>query len=148
MLAALRFVQESKMKHFSLAAHKSIMRGVFYPTGHMVLMFPTEQDARLACKLLQKDGVLEEDLSLATPQEFERQITGATNPDSDWVLPSVGTEGETAEHFRQLAHEGHYALFVHAGAKLTSDHVMDLLKDTHITYGQRYRYLVIEDLVG
>ena len=136
------------MKHFSLAAHKSIMRGVFYPTGHMVLMFPTEQDARLACKLLQKDGVSEEDLCLATPQEFERQITGATNPDSDWVLPSVGTEGETAEHFRQLAHDGHYALFVHAGAKVTSDHVMELLKDTHISYGQRYRYLVIEDLVS
>jgi len=136
------------VKHFSLAAHKSIIRGVFYPTGHMVLMFPSEQDAREACKLLRKDGVSEDDLSLATPEEFERQITGACQEHSDWLLPSVGTEGETAQHFRQLAHDGQYALFVHAGAKITSEHVMDLLKDTHISYGQRYRYFVIEDMVS
>jgi hypothetical protein len=136
------------MRHFSISAHKSIMRGIFYPTGHMVLMFPSEHDARNACKLLQKDGVSEEDLCLASPDEFERQISGAIDVDSDWVLPSVGTEGETARHFRQLAHEGQYALFVHAGAKVTSEHVMELLKDTHISYGQRYRYLVIEDMVS
>lgn len=135
------------MKHFSLFPYKSRMRGVFYPTGHMVLMFPTEQDARHACELLKKDGVSEEEMSLATPQEFESQITGATEEHSDWVLPSVGTEGETAQHFRQLAHEGHYALFVHAGARINSHHVIELLKDTHISYGQRYRFLVIEDLV-
>lgn len=136
------------MKHFSLADHKSIVRGVFYPTGHMVLMFPTEQDARHAAKLLQKDGVSDDDLSLATPQEFESQIAGAIDEHSDLLLPSVGTEAETAQHFRQLAHEGHYTLLVHAGAKVTSEHVLELLKDTHISYGQRYRYLVIEDLVG
>ena len=113
------------MKHFSLFPFKTAMRGVFYPTGHMVLMFPTEQDARHACELLKKDGVSEEEMSLATPQEFESQITGATEEDSDWVLPSVGTEGETAQHFRQLAHEGHYALFVHAGARVNSQHVID-----------------------
>jgi hypothetical protein len=135
------------MKHFSLSAYKSIVRGIFYPTGHMVLMFPTEHDARHAAKLLQMDGVSEEEMSLATPEEFERQIKGATDENSDWKLPSVGTEAETAQHFRHLAHEGHYALFVHAGAKVTSEHVLDVLKDTHISYGQRYRYLVIEDLV-
>jgi hypothetical protein len=113
-----------------------------------VLMFPTEEDARHAARLLQNDGVSEEDLCLATPEEFERQITGATDEDSDLLLPSLGTEGETAQHFQQLAHEGHYALFVHAGAKVTSEHVMELLKGTHIAFGQRYRYLVIEDLVG
>lgn len=136
------------MKHFSIAAHTSAIRGVFYPTGHMVLMFPTEQDARHACKLLRSDGVSEEDLCLASPQEFERQIQGLINPDRDMLLPSVGTEGETAEHFRQLAHDGHYALIVHAGANITSDHVVELLKDTHISFGQRYRYFVIEDLIS
>ena len=136
------------MKHFSISPHVSAIRGVFYPTGHMVLMFPTEQDARHACKLLQSDSVSEEDLCLASPEEFERQITGKIDPDSDLHLPSLGTEAETAQHFRQLAHEGHWALFVHAGAKVTSDHVLELLKDTHISYGQRYRYLVIEDMVA
>lgn len=135
------------MKTFSLSSGMTNMRGVFYPTGHMVLMFSNEQDARHAAELLMKDGVSEDDLCLATPQEFERQITGATDEDDDMLLPSVGTEAETARHFRELAHEGHYALIVHAGAKVTSEHVLDLLKETPITYGQRYRFLVIEDLV-
>jgi hypothetical protein len=136
------------MKPFSLSSGMTNMRGVFYPTGHVVLMFPTEQDARRACELLQKDGVSEDDLCLATPEEFERQITGATDEDDDMLLPSIGTESDTARHFRELAHAGHHALIVHASAKLTSDHVLDVLKDTSITYGQRYRFLVIEDLVG
>ena len=135
------------MKHFSLTSAMTNMRGVFYPTGHAVLMFPTEEDARLACQLLRKDGIAEEDLSVAGPEEFEQQIIGATDEDDDMLLPSIGTESDTARHFRELAHAGHHALVVHANAKLTSEHVMDVLKDTHISFGQRYRFLVIEDLV-
>ena len=74
-------------------------------------------------------------------------MANLTDEHSDLALPSVGTEAATAQHFRQLAHQGHYALFVHAGAKLSSARVMELLKDTHCSYGQRYRLLVIEDLV-
>ena len=123
------------------------MRGVFYPTGYMVLMFPTLEDARHAYELLRKDHVSEDDLCLATPEEFERQITGATDEDDDALLPSVGTEGDTARRFRLLAHEGHHALIVHANPGMSSEHVLDLLKDLPISYGQRYRHLVIEDLV-
>lgn len=136
------------MKHFSLSAGMTNVRGVFYPTGHMVLMFPTAEDAHHACELLRKDGVSEDDIIVATPEEFETNIMGATDEDDDMLLPSVGTEAETAQHFRQLAHAGHHAVLVHATAKLTSDHVVELLKDTHISYGQRYRFLVIEDLVS
>lgn len=135
------------MKPFSLARGMTNMRGVFYPTGHIVLMFPTETDARHACELLRQDGVSEDDLCLAKPEEFERQIIGSTDEEDDMLLPSVGTESDTARHFRELAHEGHHALIVHASAKLRSEHVLDLLHDTHISYGQRYRFLVIEDLV-
>jgi len=135
------------MKPFSLAAGMTNMRGVFYPTGHMVLMFPTQEDARHACELLRQDGVSEDDLILASPQEFERQITGATDEDDDMLLPSVGTEADTARQFRELAHQGHHALIVHASARLSSEHVLDLLHDTPISYGQRYRFLVMEDLV-
>jgi hypothetical protein len=134
------------MKPLSVASMTNV-RGVFYPTGHMVLMFPTAEDARRACELLRHDGMREDDLCLATPEEFERQITGATDEEEDW-LPSVGTEGETAAHFRRLAHQGHHALLVHANARLTSDHVLELLKPLPISYGQRYRHFVIEDMVN
>jgi hypothetical protein len=136
------------MKPFSLAAGMTNMRGVFYPTGHMVLMFPTEGDARHACELLRADGVREDDLCLAAPAEFERQISDASDEYEDVLLPSVGTEVETARRFRHLAHQGHHALIVHAKSGLGSEHVLDVLRGTPISYGQRYRYLVIEDMVS
>ncbi|MBK6008422.1 hypothetical protein JJB11_20130 [Ramlibacter ginsenosidimutans] len=135
------------MKPFSIGRGMTNMRGVFYPTGHIVLMFPTETDALHACELMRQDGVSEDDLCLAKPEEFERQIIGTIDDDDDMLLPSIGTESDTAIHFRELAHAGHHALIVHASAKLTSSHVLDLLHDSHISYGQRYRFLVIEDLV-
>ena len=136
------------MKPFSLGAGMTNMRGVFYPTGHMVLMFPTEADARHAADLLRQDGLSEDDLCLASPQEFLRHVTGAADEDDDVLLPSPGTEAGTAQHFKRLAAEGHHALIVHASAGLTSEHVLELLRDTKISYGQRYRRLVIEDLVA
>ena len=99
------------------------------------------------CELLRQDGLSEDDLILASPQEFERQITGATDEDDDMLLPSIGTEADTARQFRELAHQGHHALIVHASARLSSEHVLDLLRDMPISYGQRYRFLVMEDLV-
>jgi hypothetical protein len=134
------------MKPFSVASMTN-MRGVFYPTGHIVLMFPTHDDARRACHLLRQDGIPEEELCLAAPEEFDRQIAGATDEDDDLLLPSAGTEAETAQRFRRLAREGHHALIVHAASGRESEHVMQVLKDLPIAYGQRYRHLVIEDLV-
>jgi hypothetical protein len=136
------------MKAFSIDAGMTNMRGVFYPTGHMVLMLPTESDARRACELLRHDGVREEDLCLANPAEFERQISDAIDEYDDVLLPSVGTEVETARRFRHLAHQGHFALIVHASSAMTSDHVLEVLHDLPISYGQRYRFLVIEDMVS
>src|SRR5687768_18544448 len=98
------------MKHFSLSSGMTTMQGVFYPRGHMVMMFPTEKDALLAAKLLREDGVSEDDLSLAAPEDFENQIRGFCLANRDLLLPSVGTESDTALHFRDLAHQGHYAL--------------------------------------
>ena len=65
------------MKPFSVTSVMTNMRGVFYPTGHMVLMFPREQDARHACELLRADGVAEDDLFLVPPPDFERQLSDA-----------------------------------------------------------------------
>jgi hypothetical protein len=136
------------MKPFHISSGMTNMRGVFYPTGHVVLMFPRAEDAKYAVELLRDDGVKDDDLCLATPEEFEREIADASDDFDDLLLPSVGTEGETARRFRHLAHQGHHALLVHATAGMASEHVLEVLRATPISYGQRYRYLVIEDLVS
>lgn len=133
------------MKAFHLEPNMVTMRGVFYPTGHMFLMFPTEQDARTAEKLLERDG-RGEAVSLLSPEVIRSEIA-RTAGGTDAPLPSAGTEAETVRHFAQLAEQGHWALMVHAPTATETEHVMDVLKDAKISYGQKYRHLVIEDLV-
>jgi hypothetical protein len=133
------------MKPFHLESSMKTMRGVFYPTGYMVLMFPGEQEARDAARLLTDDGIDADCVCLITPEDFRREIVGATGDDD--MLPSAGTEGDTIRRFSELARQGHYALMIHAPKAEQSDHVMAVLKDAKISYGQKYRTLVIEDIV-
>ena len=134
------------MTHFELDPHMLTMRGVFYPTGYMVLMFPTEQDARDAERKLEDDGLPGEKISLLTPQVIQEKIA-RTVGNADIPLPSAGTEADTVRRFAQLASQGHYGLMIHAPHGHETEHVMEVLKGCPISYGQKYRQLVIEDLV-
>ena len=132
------------MKAFHLQPRMTTLGGVFYPTGYVVLMIPTLEDARAACHRLRQAGFDDDDVSLMAPEEFLAEIDG-TVPEDD-ALPSPGTEAETGRRFRALAQEGHHALLVHAPAQGDSDRMMLALRGTPIAYGQKYRRLVIEDL--
>jgi hypothetical protein len=134
------------MKPFSIEPNMLTLRGVFYPTGHMFIMFPTEQDARDAERLLEENGVNGESISLLSPQDIQEKVA-RTVGSADIPLPSAGTEADTVRHFAQLASEGHHALMIHAPAAKDSERVMQILKDAHMSYGQKYRHFVIEDLV-
>ena len=131
------------MKPFQLDSSMRTMRGVFYPTGWLVLMFAGEQQARDAAKQLSDKGFAG-DVLLVTPEDFRRDIVGATGDDD--MLPSAGTEGDTVRKFAQYAREGHYGLMVHAPKGDDSDRVLELLRGSGITFGQKYRHLVIEDV--
>lgn len=132
------------MRPFHLDSGMKTMRGVFYPTGWMVLMFPGEQQAREAARILADKGLAEGDVMLASPAEFRREALGATGDDN--LIPSVGTEGDTVRRFAELAAQGHHALFVHAPDSKQSDEILAWLSGCGIAYGQKYRKLVIEDV--
>jgi hypothetical protein len=134
------------MKTFILQPGMTTLGGVFYPTGYMVLMFASEHDAQDAARRLDEVGLDEEDVCHASPDEFLREVLGAIGDEDDDHMPSAGTEGDTARRFSQLAREGHHALLVHAPSARQSDHVMEVLREARISYGQKYRHLVIEDL--
>lgn len=134
------------MKHFELESAMLTLSGVFYPTGYMFVMFPTEKDARDAEHALQEDGCSGESISLLTPQEIQEKIV-RTVGSADIPLPSAGTEADTVRRFAELASQGHHALMIHAPTGKETEHIMQVLKDAPISYGQKYRQLVIEDLV-
>ena len=134
------------MKPFHLDSHMVTMGGVFYPTGYMVLMFPTEQEARDAVQKLADDGWDEDEISLLTPGEFDHEIVQTLGV-AETPLPSAGTEGDTVRRFADLAAHGHHALMIHAPSSEEADRAMKALAGCNISYGQRYRRLVIEDIV-
>ena len=134
------------MKPFSIEPNMLTMRGVFYPTGYMFIMFPTEQDARDAERALEDHGISGESISLLSPKDIQEKVA-RTVGSADIPLPSAGTEADTVRHFAHLASEGHHALMIHAPSAKDSDRVMAALKDSRMSYGQKYRHLVIEDLV-
>jgi hypothetical protein len=133
------------MKPFSIEPDMLTLGGVFYPTGYMFLMFPTEQDARKAGKALEENGYHGESISLLTPSDIQEKVV-RTVGSADIPLPSAGTEADTVRRFAELASQGHHALMVHAPSHDESERVMELLRGAPISYGQKYRQLVIQDL--
>ena len=133
------------MKPFSIEPDMLTLGGVFYPTGYMFLMFPTEQDARKAVKALEDNGYRGESISLLTPRDIQEKVV-RTVGSADIPLPSAGTEADTVRRFAELASQGHHALMVHAPSHDESERVMELLRGAPISYGQKYRQLVIQDL--
>lgn len=134
------------MKRFALEPNMLTLRGVFYPTGYMFIMFPTEKDARDAEHALEENGYTGESISLLTPEDIQQKIA-RTVGNADMPLPSAGTEADTVRHFAALASQGHHALMIHAPSAEETERIMNVLKDFPISYGQKYRHLVIEDLV-
>ena len=132
------------MRPFQLDSGMKTMGGVFYPTGWLVLMFPGAQQARDAAKVLADQGVADADVQLVTPEDFRRDILGTAGDTA--IVPSAGTEGDTVRKFDELFRQGHHGLMVHAPKAEASDRILELLRGSGITFGQKYRHLVIEDV--
>lgn len=134
------------MKNFELSPDLLNLRGQFYPTGHIIAMFPDEQAARSAGQALVAGGIAEGGLSLITPKVMMADVV-RTVGSGDMPLPSAGTEGDTIRRFGHLAAQGHWALMIHAPENDTAERVMKALEGRHRpSHAQRYRRLVIEDL--
>lgn len=133
------------MKPFSLEPRMLTMRGVFYPTGYLFVMFPTLEDAQRLDHDLQESGYQGHDVMLVEPQAILGEI-GRTAPHTDSPLPSVGTEAATVHEYEERALRGHCAVLVHAPSSKDTEFVMDVVHTLPFTYAQKYRPLVIEDL--
>jgi hypothetical protein len=133
------------MKPFALEPNMLTIGGLFYPTGYMFMMFPSEDDARQGARQLEDDGYAGDAIALLTPEVIQQKVA-RTAGNADMPMPSAGTEADTVRRFAELASQGHYALMIHAPSAEETEHIMDVLKHAKISYAQKYRHLVIEDL--
>lgn len=133
------------MRPFTLTRAMLSLGGQFYPTGHILAMFPTEEAARQAAKALARAGCHDDDILWITPQSFLEQVVGQVG-DEEPAFPSPGTEGATTHHFAELAAQGHYGIMINSPDAKCNERVMATLHEHHPSFAQKYRWLVIEDV--
>lgn len=133
------------MKTFQLTPDLLNMRGQFYPTGHIVAMFPDEDAARSAGEALARAGLAADAVALISPEVMLRDIV-RTVGSGDIPLPSAGTEGDTVRRFSDYASNGHWGLLIRTHGK-DGDIAQEVLQGNHQpSHAQKYRMLVIEDI--
>lgn len=134
------------MKPFVMTSSMQNMRGVFYPTGYLFVMLPTQEDAaRLAQALRGDGGCDEDDLMLLKPETILGEISHSVRSDGN-VFPSVGSEAATVRRYDELARQGHCALMIHAPSALQTERVMEIVHRSPFSCAEKYRRLVIEDM--
>lgn len=134
------------MRTFTLTQDMLTMSGQFYPTGHIVAMFPSEQAARDAGQALVRAGSSEDDIFWMPPQVFLEQVQRKVD-DGTTALPSPGSEGDTKDRFAELATQGHHGLMIRSPDRRHEDDVMQALHAHQPSYAQKYRRMIIEDIV-
>jgi hypothetical protein len=133
------------MKQFKLSRDMLNMRGQFYPTGHIVAMFPSAQVAQDAARALCRVGVSADDISLIPPDVMLGEIVRTVGT-ADLPLPSAGTEADTVRRYAEYASEGHHGLLIRTHGQGEDERVMEALREHDVSHAQKYRMLVIEDL--
>lgn len=133
------------MHTFDLHPDMLTMAGVFYPTGYVFAMFPTEADAKRVAHTLDAVGLSKKALIVLSPRDTLERVVRTVNG-ADSPLPSVGTEAATVREYALLAGQGHWALMVHAPEAERTQAVMDVVRTAPFSLAEKYRRLVIEDL--
>jgi hypothetical protein len=134
------------MKTFEITSHMFTMSGVFYPKGYAFVMFPNAQDAEQVARDLNDNLAGSVEAILMSPEFVIRDIGKLDSEAVHVNLPSIGTEGATVGKYIDLARQGHHALMVRVHSDVETEQVMQAVRKVPFSYGQRYHFLVIEDL--
>ncbi len=132
------------MTPFSLDSSMTSMGGVFYPTGHVFALVPSDDVVHAAAQALHALGY-EGAVRHATPAVILSDIVPTMGVPEE-QLPSVGMEGEIVRRIGELAATGHHGLLVNLG-KDDAQAVADVLNAYGAAAAFHYRELVIEELV-
>jgi hypothetical protein len=122
------------------------VRGQFYPQDHVLAMLPSEDAARAAARELGEQGTPASDIMILSPEDIRGNLA-PTGGESDSPMPSPGTEAQTTRRFVELADKGHWALLIYSKRSEADDRTVEVLTKHKAPIAERYRMLVIEDLV-
>src|ERR1700733_16059654 len=118
--------------------------GVFCPTGHIVMAFATDCDAKKAEKALLDGGFKKEDVThynnIEVLSEFEESEEQASSP------LQIGQDVAKVEEFLALGKEGCGFLVVHAPKGKQSKLAITIAHPYGLKFAEKYNWLTIEEL--
>jgi hypothetical protein len=119
--------------------------GVFKPTGHLVISFPTAAQAAAAAGSLSSLGVVPGDVQAYTDREMLAQIDHDMQHASP--LAAVGQELNLIKAHRALAERGYHWLVVRVDDDEHARRLADSARRDGAERAQRYGRFIIEELI-
>lgn len=119
--------------------------GVFKPVDHVVISFPSADDARRAAEALQQHGLGEGAVTEYTDREMREQAIGDLGRAS--TVATIGQEVNLVKAHLALADMGYHFLVVEAADLPIAQRVAELVRPFRAERAQLYGRFVIEDLI-
>jgi len=127
-------------------AHRSSHAyGVFKPVGHVIVAFPSAEDAQDASAALLAADFGEDDITAYSPDQMIAQAEQDLAQAS--TLAGIGQELNLVKAHRDLARQGSSFLVVRAPKQAAADQVAEIALKHHASRAQRYGTLMIEELI-
>jgi hypothetical protein len=119
--------------------------GVFKPEGHLVISFPSAEQAEQARDALQNIGVAGEAVRSYTDREMLSQIEHDVARASP--IAAIGQEMNLVMAHKALAEQGYHWLVVHTPDDELARRVADCVKPLGAERAQLYGRFIIEEMI-
>ena len=118
--------------------------GVFSPTGHVVMVFTTGDDAERARQLLINNGFAQDDVTHYNKDEVMVELE-KSEKQSESPL-QIGQEVAKVDEYLALAKKGCGFLVLHAPAEEAAKRAVGIVKSLGLKFAEKYNLLTIEEL--
>ncbi len=118
--------------------------GVFSPTGHVVMAFASDDEAKKAQQALLQNGFREDDVTHYSKDEvlweFEKSEEHIVDP------IQIGQDVAKVEEYLELARQGCGFLVVHAPEDEEARRAVRIVKPFGLKFAEKYNRLTLEEL--
>ena len=118
--------------------------GVFSPTGHVVMVFPTGGDAERARQLLFNNGFALEDVTHYNKDEVMAELKKSEKQSESPV--QIGQEVAKVDEYLVFAKQGCGFLVLHAPEDEAAKRAVAIVKPLGLKFAEKYNRLTIEEL--
>ncbi len=118
--------------------------GVFSPTGHIVMVFTTEENAKKARNALLAGGLSDDDLTLYSNKEVVSELEKSERQAASPV--QIGQDVAKVPEYLALAKEGCGFLVVHAPDEEQAKRAIAVVRPYGLRFAEKYNRLTLEEL--